>query len=98
MVLSLVPRRRGSQRLVVALVLGAIVARPLPARAFSTRVHIALANQVHDALRASGDGTIQLRLSGATVILPAADAAAILAHPEAFRAGAIGPTTRCSRG
>ncbi len=91
MVLSLVPRRGGSQRLVVALVLGAIVARPLPARAFSTRVHIALANQVHDALRASGDGTIQLRLSGATVILPSADAAAILAHPEAFRAGAIGP-------
>ncbi len=61
------------------------------ASAYTTRIHIALSNEIHDALVASGDGTVQLRLSPYSVKLPDEDAAAILAYPKAFRAGAIGP-------
>jgi len=61
------------------------------AEAFTTRVHIALANEIDAALVASGDGSIPLRWSGATVQLSEADARAIVSQPLAFRAGAIGP-------
>ncbi|MCA9625419.1 MAG: zinc dependent phospholipase C family protein, partial [Myxococcales bacterium] len=61
------------------------------ASAFSTRIHIMIANRVHDALEASGDGTIGLLPNGYRVTLPEDDVRAILEHPKAFRAGAIGP-------
>jgi MYXO-CTERM domain-containing protein len=63
----------------------------LPCHAYSTRVHIMLANRIHDALAASGNGSIPLWQGGNAVILSPDDAAAILEEPEAFRAGAIGP-------
>ncbi len=62
-----------------------------PASAFTTRVHIVLANEIRDALVASGDGTIRLRWSEATVRIPQVDADAIVNQPLAFRAGAVGP-------
>lgn len=61
------------------------------ARAFTTRVHIVLANDVIAALETSGDGTLRLRWSEHSVQLPMRDAEAIVAEPLAFRAGAIGP-------
>ncbi|RYE92398.1 MAG: hypothetical protein EOO75_06815, partial [Myxococcales bacterium] len=68
-----------------------LLAQASPAQAFSTRIHIVIANQVREALIA-GQGTIALR-GGAdhAVTLPAADRDAIVGHPLAFRAGAIGP-------
>jgi hypothetical protein len=68
-----------------------LLAVPSQSFAFTTRVHIALANEVRDALIASGDGTIQLRWSEYAVQIPIEDADAIINRPEAFRAGAIGP-------
>ncbi len=62
-----------------------------PAHAYSTRLHIAYANELREALILSGDGSIQLIGSDFAVQLPAEDAAAIEAEPLAFRAGAIGP-------
>ena len=72
----------------VVLVLGAWATS---ARAYSTRLHMAYANELREALIATGDGTIPLLLSDASVQLRTEDAAAIEAHPLAFRAGAIGP-------
>ena len=69
----------------------ALLALPSVASAYTTRVHIVMANEVREALIASGDGTIELRWSGATVRLPPEDADAIVNQPLAFRAGAIGP-------
>jgi len=69
----------------LALVLGAP-----PAEAFSTRVHIMLANRIRDALAAGGT-SIQLWQGGHSVTVSPDDARAILDEPEAFRAGAIGP-------
>lgn len=69
----------------------AIAALPAPSRAFTTRVHIVLANEVRAALIESGDGTILLRWSDHAVRIPQEDADAILNQPLAFRAGAIGP-------
>lgn len=62
-----------------------------PASAFTTRVHIALSNEVRASLIESGDGTIRLRWSEHTVRIPMEDADAIINQPLAFRAGAIGP-------
>ena len=64
---------------------------PSSALAYTTRVHMVMANEVREALIASGDGTIRLRWSDATVRIPLADADAIIAQPLAFRAGSIGP-------
>jgi MYXO-CTERM domain-containing protein len=61
------------------------------AHAYSTRIHIALANDLRKALIASGNGSIALRHSGYSVVLPPADAQAIIDHPLEFRAGAVGP-------
>ena len=61
-----------------------------PAEAFSTRVHIMLANKIRDALAAGGT-SIQLWQGGYAVNITPDDARAILDEPEAFRAGAIGP-------
>ncbi|MBX3275248.1 MAG: MYXO-CTERM sorting domain-containing protein [Sandaracinaceae bacterium] len=65
----------------------------LPSRghAFTTRIHIVIANDVRVALIESGDGTIQLRWSEHAVRIPPQDAEAIINQPLAFRAGAIGP-------
>ncbi|MDQ3033914.1 MAG: hypothetical protein M3Y87_15970, partial [Myxococcota bacterium] len=62
------------------------------AHAFTTRVHIALSNEVRQALIESADGrTIQLRWSTYAVQIPQEDADAIINQPLAFRAGSIGP-------
>jgi hypothetical protein len=67
------------------------VAWSRPADAFSTRVHIAIANDVRDALIAGGSKTITLRFSDGVVRISEDDARAITTQPLAFRAGAIGP-------
>lgn len=69
----------------------ALVGMPRSAHAFSTRVHMVIANEVREALIASGDGTIELRWSRARVQVAEIDASAIINQPLAFRAGAIGP-------
>lgn len=61
------------------------------AGAFSTRVHIALANDVRDTLIASGADSVALRFGNYQVTFSAEDADAIRNHPLEFRAGAIGP-------
>ena len=61
------------------------------AHAFSTRVHIAIANDVRDALIAGGGKTIALKLGDGVVKLRDEDARAIVSFPLAFRAGSIGP-------
>jgi len=61
------------------------------ANAFTTRVHIALANEVRTALVAGGGQTVALKLGPYSVTLSEADANAIIEQPLAFRAGAIGP-------
>jgi hypothetical protein len=78
-------------RSLTAVLVLAIVFWGSPASAFTTRVHIVLANDILEALRASGDGTIRLRWSTYSVRIPQADADAIVNQPTAFRAGAIGP-------
>src|SRR5690349_8419070 len=81
--------RRLSLGGVAALVL--VFASASPAFAFSTRVHIAIGNEVRAELMASGDGTIHLRWSDQVVRIPQIDADAIVNQPLAFRAGCIGP-------
>jgi len=61
------------------------------ANAFTTRVHIALANEVRTALVAGGSKSVALKLGPYTVTLSDADAKAIIEQPLAFRAGAVGP-------
>lgn len=68
-----------------------LVVWPTSAQAYSTRLHMAYANELREALIASGDGSIPLLLSDASVQLRPEDSAAIEAYPLAFRAGAIGP-------
>ncbi len=61
------------------------------AEAYSTRLHIVIANHLRDAL-IQGDGhAIQLIGTNAHVRLSDEDASAIIENPLAFRAGAIGP-------
>lgn len=78
-------------RPVLALGVAAALAMPAPAHAFSTRIHIMIANKVREALIASGDGTIALRMSDYAVKLAPADVEALSDFPLAFRAGAVGP-------
>lgn len=69
----------------------AALAAPADAHAFTTRVHIAIANDLRTALVASGGSSIALKLGPYSVVLSAADAKAISEQPLAFRAGAVGP-------
>ena len=62
-----------------------------PAKAYTTRVHIALANEIRRNVIAEGGGGIRLHGSGLVVELTAEDSEAIVEEPLAFRAGAIGP-------
>jgi len=64
---------------------------PGHAEAYSTRVHIMIANRVREALIEAGDGTIPLRMSDHAVVLATADFEALRDHPLEFRAGAVGP-------
>lgn len=64
---------------------------PTEAEAYSTRVHIMIANQIREALIEAGDGTIPLRMSDHAVVLSTADFEALRDHPLEFRAGAVGP-------
>lgn len=77
----------------LALALSMVASTCLPnhAEAFSTRVHIMIANKVRDALKDANDGTIPLRFGDHAVILADEDVQALLDHPLAFRAGAVGP-------
>ncbi len=61
------------------------------AHAFSTRIHIMIANDIRKELIAGGGDTIALKLSGYDVTLKEEDARAIRDNPLEFRAGAIGP-------
>ena len=61
------------------------------AEAYTTRVHIALANEIRRNVIAEGGGGIRLMGSGLVVQLTDEDSAAIMDEPLAFRAGAIGP-------
>lgn len=74
-----------------ALATGALLAVSSPAAAFSTRVHIALANEVRDAIIAGGGQAAALRFGAHAVQFSAQDADAIVNHPLEFRAGAVGP-------
>ena len=62
-----------------------------PAQAFSSRIHIMVANKVREALIANGGASVPLWQGGHAVELSEDDARAIVEQPEAFRAGAIGP-------
>ncbi len=82
---------RGRTKL-CALGLGCLVSAVTSgAEAFSTRLHIMLANDVAEALAASGDATVPLVASSFSVELDVADVDAIVNHPLEFRAGAVGP-------
>jgi hypothetical protein len=82
---------RTARGVAVALIALVVLAVPRPATAYTTRVHIALANEIRDSLIAGGGRTIKLAQSDAIVKLSEQDARAILAHPLAFRAGSVGP-------
>lgn len=75
----------------IAIGLAALLCMPSPAHAFSTRIHIMIANKVREALVDSGTGKIALKLGEHSVTLSAADVEALSDHPLAFRAGAVGP-------
>ncbi len=61
------------------------------ADAYSTRVHMAIANDIRAGLMQSGDGTLPLKFSSFAAKLPSGDAQAIIDNPLEFRAGAVGP-------
>ncbi len=63
---------------------------PSEASAYTTRVHIMMANRVRDALAVDG-ATVPLWQGEYAVALAPDDARAILNEPLAFRAGAVGP-------
>lgn len=69
----------------------ALLLAPASAEAFSTRVHIAIANDLRETLIASSDGTIPLRLSNGRVTLKPEDVRALQLYPLAFRGGVVGP-------
>jgi MYXO-CTERM domain-containing protein len=83
--------KRNLRTLLACACFGALASAAPSASAFSTRVHIAIANDVRKTLIASGDNSIPLRGSQYSVILDPADAQAIIDHPLEFRAGAVGP-------
>jgi MYXO-CTERM domain-containing protein len=64
---------------------------PSRAHAYSTRVHIMIANRIREALIEAGDGTIPLRMSDHAVVLATEDFEALRDFPLEFRAGAVGP-------
>ncbi len=64
---------------------------PSEAQAYSTRVHIMIANRIREALIEANDGTIPLRMSDHAVVLTTADFEALRDYPLEFRAGAVGP-------
>lgn len=66
---------------------------PGSAEAFSTRVRIAIANDLRESLIAAGDGTIPLKLTStpSAVTLKPQDIRAIKLYPTAFRGGVVGP-------
>lgn len=68
-----------------------MTALPGPAAAFSTRVHIVLANRLREAMLARDDGALPLSMGARAVRLSEEDRAALRDHPLAFRAGAVGP-------
>ena len=75
----------------IAVGLVALFCLPAPAQAFSTRIHIVIANKVREALVDGGNGKIPLKLGEWSVTLTPADIEALSDHPLAFRAGAVGP-------
>ncbi len=64
---------------------------PGRAEAYSTRVHIMIANRIREALIEANDGTIPLQMSEHAVVLSTADFEALRDNPLEFRAGAVGP-------
>lgn len=81
------------RRSLFLLVVLAVILPLLPgqAHAYSTRVHIMIANRVREALIEANDGTIPLRMGSYAVELSTADFEALRDHPLEFRAGAVGP-------
>ena len=75
----------------IAIGLAALLCMPSPAYAFSTRIHIMIANKVREALVDSGNGKIALKLGEHSVTLSPVDIEALSDHPLSFRAGAVGP-------
>ncbi|MAQ19035.1 MAG: hypothetical protein CMN30_30080 [Sandaracinus sp.] len=61
------------------------------AEAYTTRVHIMLANDVRRNLIAEGGVGLRLQGSDHVVLLSSEDSEAIMEEPLAFRAGAVGP-------
>jgi hypothetical protein len=61
------------------------------AHAYTTRLHIVIANRIREALVSDGGEAIALQMSTRRVTLPREDAEAIRNQPLAFRAGAVGP-------
>ena len=74
-----------------ALCLAIALLIPSAASAYTTRMHILIANDIHAALVESGDGSVQLIHSDYAVQLSDRDARALENEPLAFRAGAVGP-------
>lgn len=79
------------ESLVCAAVAACVLLSATPASAYTTRVHIVIANEIRAELITSNDGTVQLVMGDYAVVLSQADADAIVDYPFAFRAGAIGP-------
>jgi hypothetical protein len=77
--------------LTLSVTLALSLASERTAQAFSTRVHIMVANKVREALIASPSGRIPLRGGSHGVQLSDADRRALVEQPLAFRAGAVGP-------
>jgi hypothetical protein len=69
----------------------AALALAQPAHAFSTRVHVTIANDVRRTLIASGSNRVALKLSPHSAELAPDDVRAVVDHPLEFRAGAVGP-------
>lgn len=77
--------------LIAAAALAVTIGHATTASAFTTRLHIVIANEVRTALVAGGGKSVALKLGSFSVTLSDADAKAIIEQPLAFRAGAIGP-------
>lgn len=63
---------------------------PERAEAYSTRVHIMIANRVREALIEASDSTMPRKLGDHAVVLVTADYDALLDYPLEFWAGAVG--------